>query len=1513
VDCRFCSTRRTFLQTLGLSGAALAVPHAARALMPAQVREAAGAAGEQITLLEDGNFSEGAWGWQFTRGAAVLPGAGRTPMTGAIHLATQSGDYARFLVLGPERGKTYTLSGWVRTRSVETSTPGTGAYFAASQFEFQGRPTEFTVDGKQAVETRYGNLSGDTVWTHFSQKFPCLDTTSWFEIVLGIYRAQGEAWFSGVTFVAGDRAAAIEDTVTRWQATAARHRSMLASAAKKPRAAILADSFPIVGAATPPETLTQLLAPFYEVELLTAHQLADPTRFGHHRFDLLVLPCGESFPVLAQDALLSFLEDGGDLLTMGGYAFQSPVVQDASGAWRLYSDVVEQESSANLLAALSAPAWTRNPPGAVAFSTVDLPNAPGSSVATITITPPVWEQKADWSFSIPAAGEGTQYHLSAWLTTHDVTPAPSGCAFIGVEQLEASGELAYAPRFTFEELRGEHPWHRIERTFYLVPTTRTLRLRFGLKGATGTLQVANLRLEHRSPQVRINTSLGWPVDSLIVSDLQIGIFDADYRLRRATRLRAANGIETAGHFEGYAASGVVGMNHARWRPVLRSFDQAGRPRGASGAMMLHAAGPFARGIWAFYGVENIDLFADENSAARASLAGVLATLQHKCFAHSLETDYATYRDHEPARLRVLVSNFGRGPASLDLHWTVQSSEATQPAFTTSQTLIIDPGETLSAQQVWSPGIFPAEHFQLRAELILNGVLVDSLESGFNVWHAETLRQGMPVQFLDNYFRVEDRSVFLQGTDDYLHTFIDQDENPATWLSDTQGCRDSCLDVYENLMGLRGPQQRPTETWWRWIDAMLLNTQRVGGIFFPGMLVFANTAVSDLDLADQKAYVRAFAQRYRESAAIIYYLNGDLELHDPNLPDLQKLYNDFLRSRYGTDARLRDAWKLSPPESPLGSLPIRPGSSSFNDVRTVDDFQFRTLVVRRWLNAMHASIREVDTTHPVTAEFYQSPTSGIDLLTALGELELANFGYFHEKDEDFYRFPQVCRFLDQSMRGKGINVGEFGVKTNPTWNATGYYIEARTESYEQSYFLTLAHYSFALGASKIQNWCWKYPADLPFEWGINYPNDLVPRDVRAFYRNTGLLFRSLRPRYESPDCVVLLASDARMGGQGQRIVEGQLHAIRLLLDRRLRFGTLTDEFLAELPPNVRTIFYPLSYCPSDEIIEALTRFVTNGGRLYLSGDITLDRNRNRKKTARLLHLCGLEFVAERYANLDYQHASLETAPSDSLWPRYYAAPALTLRLSGAQTLLAAHDGTPIVTTYSVGKGQVIFSADPIELHGDPRYQPYAHTFYAALLATLQLQPEAISPPNASAHVFNVPSQDDRRITVLVNYGDDSIQKLSAGATQLALDSRMPGVFVHTSSGALQAVESSGNVVEQGHTLVDSDLHAMLVGFDHQSLATAARILILPMATGTISLHRSQPLAQPVVLTGEIANGRWRELDRSTPSQSDATITIPITAIECLSILILCEEGAQVQAIATLETWVNTPWKLDPEQS
>ena len=390
-----------------------------------------------------------------------------------------------------------------------------------------------------------------------------------------------------------------------------------------------------------------------------------------------------------------------------------------------------------------------------------------------------------------------------------------------------------------------------------------------------------------------------------------------------------------------------------------------------------------------------------------------------------------------------------------------------------------------------------------------------------------------------------------------------------------------------------------------------------------------------------------------------------------MPDLQLLYNQFLKEKYGTDQALRNAWKISPPEAPIGKLTIRRGTDDWRDVRTVDDFQFRSMLVERWLNAMYDSIRKFDTNHPVTAEFYQTPSDGIDLVGALGKLELANFGYFADKDEDYYRFPQVCRFLDQSVRGKGINVGEFGVKTHPAWKATGEYIEARTEEYEQAYFLAIAHYAFALGASKIQNWCWKYPVDLPFEWGINYPNELVGRDVRAFYRNSGLLFRRLRPNYEASDTLVLLASENRMGGQGDQVIEGQLNSIRLLLDRRLRFATLSDQYMDAIPDTVTTIFYPLPYCPSDAIVKRLTDFADSGGQLYISGDLSYDAARQRTRTDRLKSLCGVEYVSERFPNIAYQKGAEETAPGNSGWPQYMAAPGIVTRLAGAQTLLAGN--------------------------------------------------------------------------------------------------------------------------------------------------------------------------------------------------------------------------------------------------
>ena len=836
-------SRRAFLQAMGATGLALFSRRAWNAQLPASIRDSVSRAGKKITLLEDGAFQGSAWGWQFTDGAA-LAGISRREGRRSVEVRTQSGDYARFLVLGPEIGKTYTLSGWVKTEGIVAEEEAAGAYFTASQFEFQGRPTEYTVDGKQIPEKRFGNITGTTGWQRFSQSFTCLPGTTWFEVVAGIYRASGSAWFTELSFVEGDVAVEFDATVDYWRALEWAHKDALDSAAHtRPAAAILRDQLPVRGAAADPAQLAKILSEIYDVAFLTADQLADPKRLNRAAFDLLVLPYGESFPLPARATVQEFLGNGGDLLTTGGYAFQSPLISK-NGKWEFCDDALRAESGENLLPAFAAAgsAWTALEARYASAENVSLPESGQHTAGKIGIPEVLRNRNSAWHCDLPGSAEHDQYFVQAWIRTENVRPAPDGYAYFNLEQLNEKGEPIYAASLELERMRDSRPWHKLEHLVYLVPGCRKLRVGFGLKNATGTIWGSGFRLEHRSPQVRINTALGFPQDELQVAPDQIGMFDADFRLKRSSIIRPAAGqklvrntAEISGAFEGYAATCVLGMNQARWIPLLEACDSEGRKRGAAGALVHHVRGAYARSSWAFFGVENQDIFAAGSVLGQATLRATGRVLANKLYLHACETDLACYKQGEPVRLRVLATNLTGRTAGLELRWLIRAEGADQPVYEKSEKVSATAGQTARMETEWRPAAFAGEQYRVTAQLQSDGEVMDELETGFVIWSIETLRKGLPFEFKDNYFQVEGQSLFLQGTDDYLHTFINQDENPLTWHEDVQGCRDSCIDVYENLMGLRGPQQRPTKTWWRWIDAMLLNVQRVGGAFFPGML------------------------------------------------------------------------------------------------------------------------------------------------------------------------------------------------------------------------------------------------------------------------------------------------------------------------------------------------------------------------------------------------------------------------------------------------------------------------------------------------------------------------------------------------------------------------------------------------------------------------------------------------------------------------------------------------------
>jgi hypothetical protein len=226
-----------------------------------------------------------------------------------------------------------------------------------------------------------------------------------------VYRASGQAWFTDLTFVEGEQAVDFDDVLDIWQGAQWAHQDLLKAAARtRPVVAILRDTIPVRGAVSDPKVLAKTLSETHDVRFVNAETLADRSQFNRSHFDLLVLPYGESFPLAARDAVETFLANGGDLLTTGGYAFRSPVVKRGD-SWAFYDDALKHESAPNLLAAVgsSGSAWKASDAAYATYATAVVPDLGPDSVVKISIAKNLWAQDAGWRCDLPASGDGKQF------------------------------------------------------------------------------------------------------------------------------------------------------------------------------------------------------------------------------------------------------------------------------------------------------------------------------------------------------------------------------------------------------------------------------------------------------------------------------------------------------------------------------------------------------------------------------------------------------------------------------------------------------------------------------------------------------------------------------------------------------------------------------------------------------------------------------------------------------------------------------------------------------------------------------------------------------------------------------------------------------------------------------------------------------------------------------------------------------------------------------------------------
>jgi hypothetical protein len=1287
-----------------------------------------------------------------------------------------------------------------------------------------------------------------------------------------------------------------------------------------------------------PQTIAAVLrAAGLQTHLVSADELADPNVFNMSRFDLLVLPDGPTFPAAARPATIAFLRNGGSFLSMGGYAFNH-LVRKVDGRWldelqfaqRQIADALRpgrsllrdggfEQSDPPIGGSARDGAWRRSTPRCLLA--IDGAKE-GRRCAQVSVS-------GDVFLSEVPCQPGRTYRITGWMRTRAVTG--SGMAFMAVYEHDAAGELVEFRDFAIA--RGTTNWQQFTYDFTPPPQSKRLRIPLGLYEANGTAWFDDIRLgditglDYRP----MNTATGKPADGLLVEPTQIGVFDASFPLKRACSIRTApmqhvvsRAVELSGDFQGWAASGVIGNDNARWIPLLAAYDRFGRPRGAAGALVVNYDGLYSGSCWAYFGVANADLFRDPKSAAAQSLQDVARFIVRRTFLRNLKTDHRMYYPSEPVMVAVAVDNRGKRPERGEVTVTLQRTDAPAPPLRASKPLLIGPARTevqefhFAAPELWNydgestmgntspPSKLPSPKaglWRVTAELQLDGRPVDQVTTGFITERPGEMSSGPVLRFKENYFTLDGRPQFLFGSDTYDSIYHSASENPLTWAAELTAARDMGVDVYENLQYTK-PGHVFDEDDWRSFRALAQLTQQQRLVFMPGMLIGHNVAVGDRELVEQRALCGQYARRFCDVPGLLYYINGDYQLNAAEQPgNTQLLWNRWLAERYGTAQHLRAAWGDDAVRGDFGQIKFPPPDSGhWDDAAALDKSRFENWLVLRWNQAHVAAVREHDRDRPITSEYYQVPIGGIDMVRTIDGQDMSNFGFFDRPGADLDNLPLQILGNDLRLRGKGVGLGEYGVKTHPAWavaNGGSQYHIQRTEEEQRQLFTIVAHYALGLGACKVQNWCLRDAQASVFPWGIFYPNELVPKDIAYVHRNLSLVWRHFTPVYRPPALAVCLASQLRIGNQAAAGPAVAYRTFADLLALHFEFAVIDDEHLDLLPASVTTMILPSPFAMRDQAFQRLLGWVRGGGTLLVTGDFSYDAQRRRTASVRVKELAGVEFVAENYPNVERGRGS--DANTEFSLPGLVAQrtrPCVRLRPKSAEVLGKTTDGLTVLVRNAVGGGQVYYFVDPAELDDTEPSRLLRRGLYGAFLRAASIGPRAVEPDAQWLHVLAQPVAEGM-VHVVVNTkigaGAERVNlPTAAGPIRLTVRNRWSAMVAVSRDGKAIAVGADATAAVGAEPLMDGAGQKVLLSLDGEDVRRSVSLVIVPMEPGQVRLPRQS--SDRVAVVGEYSEGRWVTYERLPLDAGRPTIDIDADRATCL--ILVCQRTDEPRCVRLL---------------
>ena len=837
---------------------------------------------------------------------------------------------------------------------------------------------------------------------------------------------------------------------------------------------------------------------------------------------------------------------------------------------------------------------------------------------------------------------------------------------------------------------------------------------------------------------------------------------------------------------------------ARWIPLLVCRDAFGRNRGPAAAMLMHHEGCYRGSHWAFFGVEDRDLFAD--GKLLRSLGPLADALVRGLCIHGLDSEYACYRRGEAVNVTYVVDNTGTRPCTVAL--TLEIAPADDPASPLhSESLVetLGPGEWKRVSSTWSPGAFNTDLYRIRVTARLDGALIDALEGGFAAWQPQVLARGPRVEFVDNYFRFDGVPRYTVGArDSGLHLPGQPDENPLGWDRQYRRMRDygmrvtSPIHIDWTIPGLgwgRLDGEHPVpEQILRRLDAQVLLAQKHGLVYAPGIF-FAYEQQAMHNPAASAAICRALGERYRDVPGIMFYLSDDTLKHTP------EAYNAWVK------------------------ICVDAFSSSGRAYLVTTEFGFR----QDWPDALRHGCR------------YLSFNAGSCFQRAVGD-------------------PVYDRLVDMRPAGKSFTYGEF-VRRIPAGTAEDFY------GYLAPPHLNFGMgYAMALNWKWHTGWHAIWPSDVIFP-DNTVPKAHLPafRNEAQFFRQFRPVYRAPGLMVVMPSVTWLANTEGLtryLVDFLRRLME--LRADFACVDDT-DLQLVTPATRALVFPMAMELADE-SYDRLRDLVASGAWLFATGDISRLPGDPPGAASRaSRLEQLFGVRRLGPAFAAGQKAHtiaFDRFLPRVDVVDGRSIpgFAPYSARPWIRVEPlrapgAGARILAAAADGTTMLTRIARGRGEAWFTPD-----ANPKLPKEV---FAAFLREAGIRTNAIRPDAVSQHCFRIDTATGPVYTLVSFPWDRGRREVTvdteAGKVSLVLEGMALGVVHARAGGGLGAVETQGPVTVDGATLLKTDAHLMVSALDGGSLGDSAVVLVHPITAGSLGLDNAVVDRAEV---GELVDGRWR---------------------------------------------------------